>query len=172
LEGGGDRSRTLRRSVRETAVVAIGVNVDTNPTRSGEEHGGRLPLKKRLTLPWPRRGRREMRRHGGAFSPAAAYHVLPVRGTGAATAPEFYSGPVRRGESTRNTRPGTSSRETELKGESNANVADSGIGTQNSSGAGAENILHGDRDDLRRRRPHGRLRGEEGVFSLAVSPFT
>ncbi len=59
----------------------------------------------------------------------------------------------------------------ELKGESNANVADGDIGTQNFAGAGAENILQGDRDNLRRRRPQGRLRGAEGGFSLAVSPF-
>ena len=66
----------------------------------------------------------------------------------------------------------TSSAEKEFKGESNANVADGGIGTQNFAGAGAENILQGDRDDLRRQRPQGQLRGAEEGFFLAVSPFT
>ncbi len=38
--GGGCRSRTLRRSVRETAAAAIGVSENTYPKRPGEEQGG------------------------------------------------------------------------------------------------------------------------------------
>jgi len=45
VEGGGGRSRTLRRSVRETTAAAIGVYVDTNPTHPGEDEGGMLPRK-------------------------------------------------------------------------------------------------------------------------------
>ncbi len=67
-EGGGDRSRTLRRSVRDTAAAAIGVHGGTNPTSSGEEHGGRLPRKKRTSVSWPRRGRRGLRLHRGVSS--------------------------------------------------------------------------------------------------------
>ncbi len=48
----------------------------------------------------------------------------------------LYSGLVRRGESHRTTRPGLSSREDELKGESNESVAAGGIGFQNSAGRG------------------------------------
>jgi len=83
----------------------------------------------------------------------------------------FHSGPVRREASNKTTRPGMSSRDEELKGESNENVADGGIGIQNYAGAGAENILTGDRDDLRQRRPHGRLRGARGVFFPSGFPF-
>ena len=68
LEGGGSRSRTLRKSVRETAAAAIGVYKDNNPTRPGEEQGGRLPRKKGTAVLWPRRGRRGQRLHRGAFS--------------------------------------------------------------------------------------------------------
>ncbi len=57
LEGGGCISRTLRRSVRETADAAIGVYVNTNPTRLGEEQGGMLPRKRGTAVSWPRRGR-------------------------------------------------------------------------------------------------------------------
>jgi hypothetical protein len=47
----------MRRSVRETAAAAIGVFVDTNLTRLGEEQGGKLPRKKGTAVLWPRRGR-------------------------------------------------------------------------------------------------------------------
>ncbi len=40
----------------------------------------------------------------------------------------FHSDPVRRGASDRTTRPGMSSREDELKGESNESIAEGGIG--------------------------------------------
>ena len=50
------------------------------------------------------------------------------------------------------------------QGESNATVADGGIGSQNSAGAGAENILQGERDDLRRRRPRGDCEEQKGFF--------
>jgi len=93
-------------------------------------------------------------------------------GYGSCNRPGVYSCPVRRGDSARNTRPRTSSEEKGLEGESNANVDDGGIGTQNSAASGAENIPQGDRDDLRRQRPQGRLRGVEGNFFLAVFPFT
>ena len=84
---------------------------------------------------------------GGTFDPtatvltepshtAAADRVLPIRGTGAATAPEFYFGPVRRGASDRTTRPRMSSREDELKGESNESVVKGGIGLQTFAGRG------------------------------------
>ena len=48
----------------------------------------------------------------------------------------FHSGPVRRGASDRNTRPGPSSREEEFNGESDESVADGGIGSYNSAGRG------------------------------------
>ena len=48
----------------------------------------------------------------------------------------FHSGPVRRGASDRTTRPRMSSREDELKGESNESVAEGGIGLQTSAGRG------------------------------------
>ncbi len=37
---GGCRSRTLQRSVRDTAAAAIGAAENSNPKRSGEEQGG------------------------------------------------------------------------------------------------------------------------------------
>jgi hypothetical protein len=40
------KSRTLRKGVRETASAAIGVYVNTNLTRLGEDQGGRLPRKR------------------------------------------------------------------------------------------------------------------------------
>ena len=48
----------------------------------------------------------------------------------------FHSGPARRGASDMTTRPGMSSREDELKGESNESVAKGGIGLQTSAGRG------------------------------------
>ena len=48
----------------------------------------------------------------------------------------FHSGPVRRGALDRTTRPGMSSREDELKGESNESVTKGGIGLQTSAGRG------------------------------------
>ena len=54
--------------VRETAAAAIGVQEYTNPTRLGEEHGGKLPRKKGTAVSWPRRGRMGLRLHRGAFS--------------------------------------------------------------------------------------------------------
>ena len=163
MEGDGGRSRTLRRSVQETAAAAIGVFVDTNPTRSGGSHEGVVPQEKDHNVV------AEERPPGTASSLLEHFRrrqqiAYCQKGYGSCIRPGVYFGPVRRGDSARNTRPCTSSEEKELKGGSNANVADGGIGTQNSAGAGAENILHGNRDDLRRRRPHGRLRGAEGFF--------
>ena len=54
--------------VWETAAAAIGVREDTNPTRPGEDQGGRLPRKKGTAVTWPRRGCRGLRRHIGASS--------------------------------------------------------------------------------------------------------
>ena len=68
LERGGGRSRTLRRSVRDTAAAAIGVYGDANPTSSGEGQGGWLPRNKRTSVSWPRRGRMGLRLHRGASS--------------------------------------------------------------------------------------------------------
>ncbi len=68
LEGGGGGLRTMRRSVRETAAAAIGVYVDTNLTRQGEEQGGRLPRKKGIAVLWPRRGRWGQRLYRRALS--------------------------------------------------------------------------------------------------------
>ena len=68
LEGRRGISRTRRRSVRETAAAAIGVYVDTNPTRPSEEQRGRLPRKKGTAVLCPRRGRWGQRLHRGAFS--------------------------------------------------------------------------------------------------------
>ena len=94
-------------------------------------------LKKTTTVLWPR-----MRPQGTAsalvqyFSTAYADRVPYVPGTRAAAAPEFHSGPVRRGASDRNTRPRPSSREEEFNGESDESVADGGIGSYNSAGRG------------------------------------
>ena len=68
LKGSGGRSLTLRRSVRDTAAAAIGVNGDSNPTSSGEEQGGWLHRKKRTSVSWPRRGRKGLRLYRGASS--------------------------------------------------------------------------------------------------------
>ena len=50
----------------------------------------------------------------------------------------FYSGPARRGESDRTTRPRRRSMEGELKWKSNENMAEGGIGLQTSAGRGRE----------------------------------
>jgi hypothetical protein len=54
--------------VRNTAAAAIGVQEDTNLTRTCEEQGGRLPRKKGTAVSWPRRGRKGLRLHRGASS--------------------------------------------------------------------------------------------------------
>ena len=59
--GGGDgRSRSLRRSVRESAAAAIGDReTPTLNIQKGDKEA--LSLKKKTTVLWPRRGRRELR---------------------------------------------------------------------------------------------------------------
>jgi hypothetical protein len=54
--------------VREIAAAAIGVQEDTNPTRPGEDQGGKLPRKKGTAVSWPRRGCMGLRLHNGASS--------------------------------------------------------------------------------------------------------
>ena len=70
--------------IRETAAAAIGVNENTNPTRLGEEQGGKLPRKKGTAASWSRRGRRGLRLYRGASSHGgnrsgfpAPYGILP-----------------------------------------------------------------------------------------------
>ena len=54
--------------VRETAAATNGVYEDTNPTRPGEEQGGKLPRNKGTTVSWPMRCRKGLRLHRGASS--------------------------------------------------------------------------------------------------------
>ena len=134
--GGGGRSRTLRRSVRESAATATGVW--ETPTRYVQE-GDReeSSLKKKTTVLWPRRGRRGLRQHCCSIFRRLlqiAYRTYWVRELQQPRS--FQSGPVRRGASDRTTRPRMSSRDEELKGKSNESVADGGIGLQTSAGRG------------------------------------
>ena len=102
-------------------------------------------------------------RHGGDSSPAAGDRVLPVRGTGATAAPEFYSGPVRRGDSTRDTRPGTSLEEKNSRGRATRTWPTAASGSETLPEQ-ARRILQGDRDDFRRQRPGATERGRRGFF--------
>ena len=77
----------------------------------------------------------------------------------------FHSGPVRRGASDRTTRPGMSSRDEELKGESAESVADGGIGPKTLPDAGEKKTPHNARDDRLRRRPRGDCEERVGVFT-------
>ena len=117
--------------------------------RPGGEHGGSLPHKKGTAVSWLLDTVETLRRRREIVY--CQYGVRELQPPGVLLRP----GPTGRFDKEYKTR--TSSAEKELKGESNETVADGDIGTKNSAGAGAENILHGDCDDLRRRRPHGRL---------------
>ena len=64
--GGGGRSRTLRRSVRESAATATGVlETPTQYVQEGDREES--SLKKKTTVLWPRRGRRELRQRCWSF---------------------------------------------------------------------------------------------------------
>ena len=73
------RSACLQRSVRELRPSRrdrcrpdlTGRLQTADLKRPDEEQGGRLPRKRRMTVPWPRWGRRGLRRHSRAFSTAA-----------------------------------------------------------------------------------------------------
>ena len=128
--------------VRENAAAVIGVQEDTTFTRLGERGAGRHAASQEkdhiavvAARPQGTASALWSLFAGGGRTCTAS------TGYGSCNRPGVYSGPVRRGDSARNTRQGTSSKEKELKGESNANVPDGGIGTQNFAGAGAENIL-------------------------------
>ncbi len=133
--GGGYGSRTLRRSVRESATAAIGAQ-RTPTLTSRREPGRRRPLR-RLPQCF---GRGEAA--GDCASTAAIFFDGFCRSRTARTRwvrelhqpRRFPSGPARRGASDKTTRPGMSSREDELKGESNESVAKGGIGLQTSAG--------------------------------------
>ena len=97
-------------------------------------------LKKTTTVLWPRRGRRGLRRHRcNIFRRLLqiAYCTYWVRELQQPRS--LHSGPARRGASDRTTRPRTSSRKEELKGESAGSVADGGIGPKTLPDAGVEN---------------------------------
>ncbi len=64
----------------------------------------------------------------------------------------FHSGPVRRGAADRTTRQGMSSRDGELKGESNELVVDGGIEPRTSPSEQPEPAARENRVDLRHRR--------------------
>ena len=86
--------------VRETAAAAIDVQEDTNPTRLGEKRGGRLPRKNMTAVSWPRRDRKGLRLHRGAFSQGGSGtygRVASVRTVPATPVAGILShGPVRR----------------------------------------------------------------------------
>ena len=83
---------------------------------------------------WLRRGRRGLRRHRCSIFRRLlqiAYRTYWVRELQQPRS--LHSGPARRGASDRTTRPRMSSRDEELKGESNEAVAACGIGLQDSA---------------------------------------
>ncbi len=135
--GGGDgKSRPLRRSVRELAAAATCAR--ETPTLNVQE-GDReaSSLKKKTTVLWPRRGRRGLRQHCCSIFRRLlqnAYRTYWIRELQQPRS--LHSGPVRRGASDQTTRPGMSSREDDLKEESNESVPDGGIGLQTSAGRG------------------------------------
>ncbi len=162
--GGGCRSRMLRRSVRESATAAIDA-LRTITLTSRRELGRRRPLKKTTTVLWTRRGRRGLRQHFCSIFRwllHIAYRTYWVRDLQQPRS--FHSGPVRRGASDRTTRPGMSSRDEEIKGESAESVVDGGIGPKTLPDAGEENTPHNDRDDRLRRRPRGDCEELVGFF--------
>ena len=107
--------------------AAIGVAGHTDPMRPGEEQGGAASQEK---------DNREVAADEAAGDCVFAeepfrrllqigYRTYWVRGLQQPRS--FHSGPVRRGAADRTTRPGTRSRDGELKGESNEPVANGGI---------------------------------------------
>jgi hypothetical protein len=127
--GGGDcGSRMLRRSVRGSAAAAIGVQRKHQTLQ--------VQARSREVAAVQEKDNREVAADGAAGDCVFAgepsrrllqigYRTYWVRGLQQPRS--FHSGPVRRGAADRTTRPGMSSRDGELKGESNEPVANGGI---------------------------------------------
>ncbi len=79
---GDDRSRLLRRGVRESAAAAATCVWETPTPNVQEGDREALSLKKKTTELWPRRGRRELRQRYWSFFDGRPRSLYPRREAG------------------------------------------------------------------------------------------